>query len=164
MRGEKKRKQCYIRYKRKSEEKVVVKKQWEIEEVAERFKRIPKVAGICREFGGVFWKWEHCPDVLCGSSICSINYNSPPPSTPPYSTTCFLSMASLYVSKIQESTFSTRADAITYNQHPPPTSPSYYPPAHAHTHTHTDTHQHQQSPAGILMSYLLGSESEKASK
>lgn len=91
------------------------------------------------------------------SSICSINYNSPPPQSRPspllYSATCFLSMAPQYVSEIQESTFSTVADAIPYKLHPR---------AHPSAPTHTDTLK--KFPAGILMSYLLGSESEKQSK
>lgn len=96
----------------------MVKKQGEMEEVAGGFNRILKA---CRDLQRIlrrFLEMRALPRCAAESSICSINYNSPPPSPLPYSATCFLSMAPLYVSEIQESTFSTTADAISYNLHP----------------------------------------------
>lgn len=69
---------------------------------------------------------------------------APPPSPSPHSTTCFLSTDSRYRREIQESSFSTVADAIPYKLHP-------------HLKPHEDTTNNP--PVGIRKPYLLRSES-----
>lgn len=120
-----------------------------LEEVTEGLKGFSRPAGIWREFGEDFWKWEHCPDALqkAASAALIIIPSPPPPSltpSPPLPPVSFQWPCYTWV-KSRNPRPALWADAITYNLR----ALSHHSISlltHTHTHTTVTTVTTNNSP------------------